>query len=107
MTKRRKLDFEVDKLTNSIENILTGEIFETQIRKLGSDDLVELRGLKWAFDWAVEFSEPHRKIHALTTKENPSVWQGLVSSEDLGDHIFMHLLETAPFNRGVINVITA
>ena len=100
MTKRRRLDFEVDKLTNSIENILTGEIFETQIRRLSSDDLIELRRSKWAFDWAVEFGEPHRKIHALTTKEDTSVWQGLVSSEDLGDHIFMHLLETAPFNRG-------
>jgi hypothetical protein len=100
MTKRPRLDFEVDKLTNSIENTLTGEIFETQILRLNSDDLGELQRLKWAFNWAVEFSEPHRKIHALTTKKNPSVLHGLVSSEDMGDHIFMHLLEIAPLNRG-------
>ena len=56
--------------------------------------------MKWAFDWVEEFQEPHRKVYALTTKENQLVWQGLTSSEDLGDHIYMHLLESAPFNVG-------
>jgi hypothetical protein len=36
--KDRGLDFEVDKLTNSIENILTGEVFDTEIVRLMDSD---------------------------------------------------------------------
>lgn len=32
------LDFEIDKLTNSIENISTGEVFDTEIVKLTQID---------------------------------------------------------------------
>lgn len=99
-SRNRRLDFEVDKLTNSIENTLTGENLETEIVCLGRDDLVILRGLKWAFDWAAELEDPLREVHALMTKENPSSWHGLVSSEDRNDHLFMHLIESAPFNKG-------
>jgi hypothetical protein len=100
MTKHRRLDFEVDKLTNSIENTLTGEKFETEVIRLVKDDASILRTLKWEFDWTEELQNPLRKVYALTTKENPLVWHGLASSEDLGDHVFMPLLESAPFNRG-------
>jgi hypothetical protein len=32
--KQTHIDVEIDKLTNSIENILTGEVFDTQIVQL-------------------------------------------------------------------------
>ena len=32
------LDFEVDKLTNSIENAISGEVFDTLITKLNTVD---------------------------------------------------------------------
>jgi hypothetical protein len=96
----RRLDFEVDKLTNSIENKLTGESVETKVILLRKDDLQTLRRLKWAFDWAAELDEPLREVHALTSKGNKSFWHGLVSSEDKRDHIFMHLIESAPLNKG-------
>jgi hypothetical protein len=104
MTKQkarpRRLDLEVDKLTNSIENKLTGKSVETEVIRLHKDDLLTLRGLKWAFDWAAELDEPLREVHALTSKGNSAFWHGLVSSEDKSDHIFMHLIESAPFNKG-------
>ena len=31
---REQLDFEVDKLTNSIENAISGEVFETEITRI-------------------------------------------------------------------------
>jgi hypothetical protein len=96
----RRLDFEVDKLTNSIENTLTGENIKTEIVRLGTNDIEILQGLEWAFDWAAELEDSNREVYALTTKENPSFWHGLVSSEDRRDHIFMHLIENAPFNKG-------
>jgi hypothetical protein len=98
--RNRRLDFEVDKLTNSIENTLTGENLKTEIVRLAKDDLVILRGLKWAFDWAAELEDPNCEVYALTTKENPSLWHGLISCEDRRDHIFMDLIESAPFNKG-------
>lgn len=36
----------------------------------------------------------------LTTVNNPSIIQLLLSIEDKGDHIFMHLIESAKFNKG-------
>jgi hypothetical protein len=42
MVKQRKeegLDFEVDKLTNSIENVITGDSFPTDITLITSADL--------------------------------------------------------------------
>lgn len=37
--KNKPLDFEIDKLTNSIENTLTGEIFDTAVVRLNRKDL--------------------------------------------------------------------
>jgi len=41
VTKRRQifLDFEIDKLTNSIENILTGDSFSTDISIVTKEDI--------------------------------------------------------------------
>lgn len=36
----------------------------------------------------------------MTTVNNPTIIQGLVSFEDKQDHIFMHLIESAKFNKG-------
>jgi len=53
--KKRKetgLDFEVDKLTNSIENIVTGDSFATDISIVTFADLKKItKKDKWQFDW--------------------------------------------------------
>ena len=98
--RTRRLDFEVDKLTNSIENTLTGEKFDTEIIRLRSEDVSALKKLKWRFNWLREFQNPKRETYALINKEEPLVWHGLVSSTDEPDHLFMHLIESAPFNQG-------
>lgn len=36
----------------------------------------------------------------LTINRNPSIIQGLVSFSDEQDHLFMSLIENAPFNQG-------
>ena len=52
MKKRKgiELDFEIDKLTNSIENSLTGEIFETEITRLLTNNSKQIKKLAWGFD---------------------------------------------------------
>ncbi|KAF0200020.1 MAG: hypothetical protein FD170_3814 [Bacteroidetes bacterium] len=95
------LDFVVDKLTNSIENIITGDSFTTEISVVTRNDL-KLTSKKngWVFNWLAEFKQPERDIYKLTIVNNPNVIQGLLSVQVKSDHIYMHLIESAPFNKG-------
>lgn len=103
MKKRKQipLDFLIDKLTNSIENVQTGDTFPTNITLLTVADLksvIKMNG--WQFDWKYELKQPGREVYKLTIPNNISVIQGLISLEIKKDHIYMHLVESAPFNKG-------
>ena len=99
------LDFIIDKLTNSVENVITGDTFQTEISVLTKNDLQSVTKKKgWLFDWKAEFKEPARETYKLTIVGNPNVIQGLISLEVKSDHVFMHLVESAPFNKGKIKV---
>ena len=99
-TKNIGLDFIIDKLTNSIENTLTGEVFDTEIVKLASVDAKQIKKADWQFDWLKELKDKTKEIYKLTTVNNPTIIQGLLSIEDKQDHVFMHLIESAKFNKG-------
>ena len=99
--KDKGLDFEIDKLTNSIENVITGDSFSTEISVLRKSDLPTVnKKAGWLFNWRVEFNEPARDVYKLTIINNPSIIQGLISLEVKLDHVYMHLVESAPFNKG-------
>ena len=90
------LDFVIDKLTNSIENVLTGDSFATDISILKSSDLKTVsKKNKWQFNWKEEFSIPERDIYKLTIVNNSTIIQGLISLEVKTDHIYMHFLLSA------------
>lgn len=100
-TRQRKgLDFIVDKLTNSIENISTGEVFDTEIVRMTIAESKQIKKVEWQFKWHQELKDETKEIYKLTTINNPTIIQGLVSLEDKHDHIFMHLIESAKFNKG-------
>jgi hypothetical protein len=94
------LDFIIDKLTNSIENTSTGEVFDTEIVMLTSIDNKQIKKEDWQFNWHKEIKDKTKSIYKLTTVNNPTIIQGLLSIEDKQDHIFMHLIESAKFNKG-------
>jgi len=98
--KKIELDFEIDKLTNSIENLATGEVFDTEIVKLSSIDIKQIKKADWQFNWHKELKDESKDVYKLTTVNNPTIIQGLLSIEDKQDHIFMHLIESAKFNKG-------
>ena len=103
MNKRQQipLDFIVDKLTNSIENVQTGDSFQTIVSLLSSSDLKSVtKKSGWLFDWKYELKQPEREVYKLTIPNNISIIQGLISLEIKTDHIYMHLVESAPFNKG-------
>lgn len=56
------LDFEVDKLTNSIENVATGEVFNTVIEKLESEDKKQIKNSDWQFDWHKELKDSTKEV---------------------------------------------
>ena len=60
MSKIIPLDFEVDTLTNSIINTMTGETFDTEILPLKKDDVLSKIG--WVFDWEQELEERKRSV---------------------------------------------
>jgi hypothetical protein len=96
-----RLAFEIDKLTRSIENVVTGESFPTVVLPLTKDDLKSVKKKSgWLFDWRKELKTNGRNTYKITTAENPEIIQGLVSLEIEPDHVVMTLVESAPFNQG-------
>ncbi|WP_153800443.1 hypothetical protein [Foetidibacter luteolus] len=106
MKKRKEtgLDFKIDKLTNSIENLATGEIFDTEIVRLTETDVKQIKRNDWQFNWHKELKDMSKEVYKLTTVNNPTIIQGLLSIEDKQDHIFMHLIESSKFNKGKMKV---
>jgi len=99
--KEKNLDFEVDKLTDSIINRISGDSFETQILRFRKPDIKETTKSKgWKFNWKLELADIVKDVYKLTIIQNPKIIQGLVSLSIESDHIAMHLLENAPFNIG-------
>ncbi len=95
------LDFEIDELTNSIRNVISNDSFQTTISQLTKLDLKSITKKKgWLFNWRQELGFPERDIFKLTIVNNEKIIQGLISLEVKFDHVYMHLVESAPFNKG-------
>jgi hypothetical protein len=103
--QNKGLDFIIDELTNSIQNVVTGDSFATDISLVTTSDLkAVIKKNNWQFDWKLEFKQPERDVYKLTIVNNQSVIQGLISIEIKSDHVYMHLVESAPFNKGKTKV---
>lgn len=99
--KRTELDFEIDFLTNSIRNTISGDSFTTEISRLTKADLKQItRKNGWNFNWKKELDDNGREVYKLTIINNPNIIQGLMSFTINTDHVYMNLLENAPFNLG-------
>jgi len=95
------IEIEIDKLTNSIENAISGDNFPTEIHKIEYSDfkyITKTRG--WLFNWRKEVKLIDREVYKLNISGNPDIIQGLVSISDNKDHIYINLVESAPFNIG-------
>lgn len=94
-------NFVIDKLTNSILNTISGDSFQTEVIRLGKSDLKLIAKTKgWSFNWKKEFDDIRKEVYKLTIVNNPGIIQGLLSISIEQDHVFMDLLESAPFNIG-------
>ncbi|HYG39358.1 MAG TPA: hypothetical protein VD908_12090 [Cytophagales bacterium] len=95
------LDFVIDKLTNSIQNTISGDSFQTEIYRLTTKDLKRITKTKgWIFDWKSELDDNSKEVYKITIVNNSDIIQGLLSLTIEKDHVLMNLLESAPFNIG-------
>lgn len=104
MTSNKQVGMEIDKLTRSIENAITGDSFKTEVLPVTAKDLKQLKKTDWLFDWKEEAKNKDKLIYKLVIVDNPNIFQGLISLQDRGDHVFMHLIESNRFNRGTKKV---
>jgi hypothetical protein len=96
----RYIDIEIDKLTNSIENRITGDVFDTEVVQLFTKDKRQIKKEDWRFNWHAELSNANRQVYKLIINNNETIIQGLLCLEVKADHIYMHLIESASFNYG-------
>ena len=95
------LDIEIDKLTNSILNTISGESFQTDVLPVTKADLKNITKKNgWLFSWVSENKIIDRQVLKLIVCDSPDVIQGLISISDYEDHFYLHLVESAPFNLG-------
>jgi len=92
--------FYIDKITNSIEDAVTGNSHDTKVQPLVSADLKTiLKKNGWRFNWKTEFKSSERQLYKLTLKDDRHI-QGLLSLQPAENYVEMHLIETAPHNYG-------
>ena len=96
-----QLDFEIDKLTCSLEDTQTGATFLTEILPLERGDLkVISKKLGWKFNWKTELIATEKQVYKLILQKDPKIIQGLICFEKKSDHVFMSLIEASPHNLG-------
>ena len=101
MAKQKTINVWIDKLTNSIVNTISGDNQPTNVLEVSSNDLkLVTKNRGWNFNWKGELKKEGTKVYKLTIVNNTDIIQGLISIEDKGDHIFVNLIENAPFNIG-------
>jgi hypothetical protein len=104
MAKHQPFNIEIDKLTRSIENAISGDSFKTEILEMAPADIRKLKKVDWIFNWRAEYQQLDKEVYKLVIVDNPLIIQGLISLQDRGDHVFMPLIESARFNRGARKV---
>jgi hypothetical protein len=61
------LDFVFDKLTNSIQNTISGDSFPTEIARLIKTDLKQFAKKNgWSFNWEIKLDDNTREVYKLT-----------------------------------------
>ena len=95
------LNFRIDKLTNSIENRVSGEIKETKTFLVSRNELNRFnKKNKWFFSWKnLQKDYPDCSIYKLTTADFEEETQGLIAFENRSNFLFIILIESAPSNR--------
>jgi hypothetical protein len=69
----RLLDSVIDKLTNSIEHSVTGEVFDTEIVRLTAEDIKLVIPKDWQFTWRKEIKDITNEVYKPGKKGTYSI----------------------------------
>jgi hypothetical protein len=94
------IDIEIDKLTNSITNRVSGDVFDTEVLKMTPSDWKNLKKKDWVFNWKKESTKPNRTVFKLIIEGNHEVIQGLVALENMHGFVYLSLVESISYNKG-------
>ncbi len=103
MPKKEKYhnDFVIDRLTNSVIHCLSGDSLPTEISRLTRLDLKQITKKNgWKFDWKIELNNLESEVYKLTIRNSNLVVHGILSLSYRHKHVFINLIENAPFNQG-------
>ncbi len=98
------IDIEIDKLTNSIVNRVSGDVFDTEVLPMTAKDWKNVRKKDWVFDWKKEARKPNKKVYKLVIEANQEVIQGLVALENMQGFVYLSLVENISYNKGANKV---
>lgn len=96
----QRIDQHLLSLSGAIEHGLSREVHPAIIDCLPGTGRQRIKRGEWLFDWHSECCLPDRHVLQLCLQADPSTIQGLICIADKRDHIFMHLIESAAWNKG-------
>ena len=91
------LDTWIDELTPCLKHRLSGEIYETDVQSFTLEDLTQTQ--KWNFKWRQYFTYPNYELYKLVIRGQNRI-EGLICLEPDENFLFVHLVESAPWNIG-------
>ena len=94
------LSIEMDEFTACLVHRQSGETYSTSIAPLQKSDVKRLGPQNgWSkFNWDKELSDPSRKVYKLLVNGDERI-HGVISYEVLDGYVYIHLIESAPWNR--------
>ena len=94
---KKEVHIEIDRLTNSIVNAISGAVFDTEFRKVSKK---EIKKNDWFFNWHLELKSGKSEVYKMTIKDNDDIIQGLISLVIDDKFVLVNLAESAKFNQG-------
>jgi len=92
-----RLEAIIDDLTPCLKHRESGRIYDTEVRLFTNADLLQTHG--WSFNWSQYFKLQGFEVYKLLIRGQDRI-EGLVCLEPQENFIFVHLVESAPWNVG-------
>jgi hypothetical protein len=71
---RHYIDIEIDRLTNSVTNTISGDSFPTEVLPVTKADLKGItKKAGWKFNWKAEAKLGDREVYKLTIEGNANI----------------------------------
>ncbi len=98
MMGNKPFDIEIDKLTRSIENAVSGDSFKTEVLELTLADIRKLRKVDWLFEWKAEAKQVVKRFISLLLMTIQTLFKGNKPARPGRSYVY-GIIESNKFNR--------